>query len=263
MSGGPTIFTGHTGSSGGSTGPHGHFEVYKNGKLFPLSQTRSDLGQKIQFRLPGSETWQQMYRQGTGGKFRLNPAIQLTEGVGIRAVHPVTGAKNVEHRGEDYNFPLGTSLRFMGGGSVEGLPDVGRAGNISRLRTGPYQLDVFHMLKAPGAASAMESTTLPPVPVLPGRPPSPGATSTTATTQTPVDDTRTKDVLEAFLYGTQYQEPKKEKTLAETLKGELLTGALASALAPKKSFLSSFVNQQPYLMGQAASTSNYLSGYPL
>ena len=84
-----------------------------------------------------------------------------------------------------------------------------------------------------------------------------------STKQAPTSDTRTQDVLEAFMYGTQYQEPKKEKTLAETLKGELLAGALTNALAPKKSFLSSFVNQQPYLMGQAASTSNYLSGYPL
>jgi hypothetical protein len=255
MSGGPTIFTGQTGSSGGSTGPHGHFEVFKNGKRYPLSQTRSDLGQKIQFRLPGSETWQQMYRQNPGGKFQLNPAIQLTEGIGIRPVHPVTGARNVEHRGEDYNFPEGTSLRFMGGGSVEGIANAGRAGNISRLRTGPYQLDVFHMLKAPQAASAMESTTLPPVPTLPG--------ATQPSTSTATNDTRTKDVLEAFMYGTQYQEPKKEKTLAETLKGELLSGALASVLSPKKSFLSSFINQQPYLMGQAASTSDYLSGYSL
>jgi hypothetical protein len=101
----------------------------------------------------------------------------------------------------------------------------------------------------------MESTTLPAAPVLPG--------ATPPSTSTATNDTRTKDVLEAFLYGTQYQKPKEEKTLAETLKGELLAGALANVLAPKKSFLSSFVNQQPYLMGQAASTSDYLSGYPL
>jgi hypothetical protein len=255
MSGGPAIFLGQTGATGGVTGAHGHFEVIKDGKRYPLSQTRSDIGQKLQFRLPGSETWQQMYRQGTGGKFQLNPAVVLTEGIGVRPVHPVTGEQNAEHRGEDYNFPEGTSLRFMGGGNVEGLTNVGRAGNISRLRTGPYQLDVFHMLKAPGAASAMESTTLPQVPQLPGATPPPASTAT--------NDTRTKDVLEAFLYGTQYQEPKKEKTLAETLKGELLTGALSSLLSPKKSFLSSFINQQPYLMGQAASTSDYLAGYPI
>lgn len=85
----------------------------------------------------------------------------------------------------------------------------------------------------------------------------------TSAVQAPTSDTRTGDILEAFMYGTQYQQPQKEKTLAETLKGELLSGALASALTPKKSFLSSFINQQPYLMGQAASTSDYLTGYPL
>ena len=63
---------GKTGASGGVTGPHGHFEVIKNGKRYGLSQARADIGQKIQFRLPGSETWQQMYSQGLGGRFQLN-----------------------------------------------------------------------------------------------------------------------------------------------------------------------------------------------
>jgi hypothetical protein len=260
MAGGPSIYLGQTGATGGVTGPHGHFEVFKGDKRYPLSQTRSDLGQKIQFRLPGTQAWQQMYRQGSGGQFQLNPVLQLTGGMGIRAVHPVTGAHNVAHRGEDYNFPEGTDLRFMGGGNVEGLVNVGRAGNISRLRTGPYQLDVFHMLKAPNAASVMESASLPPVPTLPAPP---GTLQTRTTPAAEPKNTRTEDIIEAFMYGKQYQEPQKERSLEDTLKGELLTGALTNALAPKKSFLSSFINQQPYLMGQAASTSNYLSGYPL
>jgi len=250
MAAGSAIYQGKTGATGGTTGPHGHFEVFKNGKRYGLSQARADLGQKIQFRLPGSQEWQQMYSPQAGGQFKLNPALSLTEGIGIRAVHPVTGAKNVPHQGEDYNFPEGTDLRFMGGGTVSGLANVGRAGNISTLRTGPYKLDIFHMSKLPGAASAPESMQVPRAPVLPG-----GAPAT--------DDTRTKDILEAFMYGTQYQQPQKEKTLAETLKGELIAGALTNALAPRRSFLSSFVGQQPYLMGQAASTSDYLNGYPI
>jgi hypothetical protein len=250
MAGGSAIYLGKTGATGGVTGPHGHFEVIKDGKRYGLSQARADLGQKLQFRLPGSQAWQQMYSQGTGGQFQLNPAIGLTEGIGIRAVHPVTGAKNVAHQGEDYNFPEGTDLRFMGGGNVQGLANVGRAGNISTLRTGPYKLDVFHMSKLPGAASAPESMRAPEAPVLPGGTPA-------------TEDTRTKDILEAFMYGTQYQQPQKEKTLADTLKNELIAGALTNALAPKRSFLSSFVGQQPYLMGQAASTSDYLAGYPV
>ena len=253
MAGGSAIYLGKTGTTGGVTGAHGHFEVIKDGKRYGLSQARSDLGQKIQFRLPNEQAWQQMYSPAAGGQFRLNPAVGLTEGIGMRAVNPVTGAKNVEHRGEDYSFPEGTDLRFMGGGNVSGLSNVGAAGNISTLRTGPYKLDMFHMSKLPGAASAPESGVIPEAPMLPGE------TPTTTTTS----DTRTKDILEAFMYGTQYQQPQKEKTLADTLKGELIAGALTNALAPKKSFLSSFVGQEPYLMGQAASTSNYLSGYPI
>jgi hypothetical protein len=250
MAGGSAIYLGKTGATGGVTGAHGHFEVIKDGKRFGLSQARADLGQNIQFRLPNEQAWQQMYSPVTGGQFRLNPAIGLTEGIGIRAVHPVTGAKNVAHQGEDYSFPEGTDLRFMGGGNVQGLQNVGRAGNISTLRTGPYKLDMFHMSKLPGAASAPESMRVPEAPVLPGGTPA-------------TEDTRTKDILEAFMYGTQYQQPQKEKTLADTLKGELITGALTNALAPRRSFLSSFIGQQPYLMGQAVSTSDYLAGYPV
>ena len=255
MAGGSTIYLGKTGATGRVKGAHGHFEVIKDGKRFGLSQARADLGQKIQFRLPNEQAWQQMYSPVTGGQFRLNPAIGLTEGMGMRAVHPVTGAKNVAHRAEDYSFPEGTDLRFMGGGNVASLANVGAAGNISTLRTGPYKLDMFHMSKLPGAAAAPETMQAPQAPVLPG-----GAPTTTTTT---TSDTRTKDILEAFMYGTQYQQPQKEKTLADTLKGELIAGALTSALSPKKPFLSSFVGQQPYLMGQAASTSDYLSGYPV
>lgn len=140
----------------------------------------------------------------------------------------------------------GKVTRGSGGGYgyfSESLDPSGRIiarvghGNIDRPETGD-----INVLGAP-----------PPAPVLPG------AAPTTTTTS----DTRTKDILEAFMYGTQYQQPQKEKTLADTLKGELLAGALTNALAPRKSFLSSFVGQQPYLMGQAASTSNYLSGYPV
>ena len=142
----------------------------------------------------------------------------------------------------------GKVTRGSGGGYgyfSESLDPSGRViarvghGNIDRPETGD-----INVLGAP-----------PQAPVLPG-----GAPTTTITT---TNDTRTKDILEAFMYGTQYQQPQKEKTLADTLKGELLAGALTNALAPRKSFLSSFVGQQPYLMGQAASTSNYLSGYPV
>jgi hypothetical protein len=212
---GSSIYLGKTGATGGVTGAHGHFEVIKDGKRYGLSQARADLGQNIQFRLPGSQTWQQMYSQGTGGQFQLNPAVALTEGIGIREIHPVTGARNVAHQGEDYSFPEGTSLRFLGGGNVQGLSNVGRAGNISTLHTGPYKLDVFHMSELPKTASAAETNQLPTAPVLPGTPP----TTAQQPTQT------TEDLLKRML--------------------------LQEALAPSKSqdFLTSFLMQNPYLAG--------------
>ena len=227
---GPSIYLGKTGASGGVRGPHGHFEVIKDGKRYGLSQTRADIGQKIQFRLPGSEIWQQMYSQGVGGRFQLNPAIALTEGMGTRAVHPVTGAKNVAHQGEDYSFPTGTDLRFMGGGKVQGLANVGRAGNISTLHTGPYKLDVFHMSKLPETASALESTTAPEDPQLPG-----------STTQASNEDSVNK-LLEALGIGKQ-----------PTLKDMLVSQALNQALQRKQE-MSSFASlpQAGYISPQQA-----------
>jgi len=221
MSAGSAIYLGKTGATGGVTGPHGHFEVIKDGKRYGLSQARADLGQKIQFRLPGTQEWQQMYSPQTGGQFKLNPALSLTEGIGMRAVHPVTGAKNVAHRGEDYNFPEGTDLRFMGGGTVQGLANVGRAGNISTLRTGPYKLDVFHMSKLPGDASAPETGNAPSAPVLPGSPQGYDQASQ-----------RTQDLLEAFMYGTQYKEAKKPKSFLDAMREQVTQSMLSQALNP-------------------------------
>ena len=221
MSAGSAIYLGKTGATGGVTGPHGHFEVIKDGKRYGLSQARADLGQKIQFRLPGSEGWQQMYSPQTGGQFKLNPAVSLTEGVGIRAVHPVTGAKNVAHQGEDYSFPEGTDLRFMGGGTVQGLSNVGRAGNISTLRTGPYKLDVFHMNKLPGDASAPETGVAPAAPMLPGAPQNYDQASQ-----------RTQDLLEAFMYGTKYKETQKPKSFLDTMREQVTQSMLNQALNP-------------------------------
>jgi len=245
MATGPSLYLGKTGATGGVTGAHGHFEVIKDGKRYGLSQARSDIGQNIQFRLPGSQDWQQMYRQREAGKFELNPGVALTEGIGVRETHPVTGAKNVAHQGEDYSFPEGTDLRFMGGGNVQGIPNVGRAGNISALHTGPYRLDVFHMSKLPDAASAAMSTQGPSIPALP--------TSTTQATT----DTRTKDILEAFLYGVGAQKPK---TPEPSFANKLVTGLMQSALAPQPNFLSNYIKQEPYIQGQGASTNDYLYG---
>jgi hypothetical protein len=168
MSIGPAIYLNQVGSTGRVNGPHAHFELRdtKTNQLIPLSRARADIGQRIQFRLPGSQDWQQLYRQIGPNQFQANPNAPLTSPLGDR-LHPVT-KRRAFHGGEDYGLPEGTDLRFLGSGSVEGLSNYGNAGNVARLRTGDnrYQVDVFHLKNAPGAARVGD-TAMPAAPVLP------------------------------------------------------------------------------------------------
>ena len=151
MSVGPALYLGRVGSTGTSTGPHAHWEVLKDGKRFPLSKARTDIGQYLQFRLPGQESWQTLYSK-QGDDFVLNPAATLTSPIGMRK-HPVHGDMR-EHGGEDYALPENTQLRFLGPGSVATHRNRGGAGNVSSLRTGPYELQTFHLSELPEASIA-------------------------------------------------------------------------------------------------------------
>lgn len=150
MSIGPALYKGRVGSTGTSTGPHAHFELLKNGKRIPLSTARSDIGQYLQFRLPGSEDWQSLYSK-QADDFVLNPAAVLTSPMGMR-MHPVHNEQRM-HGGEDYGLPEGTQLRFLGQGSVATHANRGGAGNVSSLRTGPYELQTFHLSELPEAST--------------------------------------------------------------------------------------------------------------
>ncbi len=153
MDRGTALYLGRVGSTGTSTGAHAHWEVLKDGKRFPLSKARSDIGQYLQFRLPNKEEWNSLYSR-QGNDFVLHPSAALTSPMGMRK-HPVYGDMR-EHRGEDYGLPEGTQLRFLGTGSVATHAGRGGAGNVSSLRTGPYELQTFHLSELPQASKIKE-----------------------------------------------------------------------------------------------------------
>jgi murein DD-endopeptidase MepM/ murein hydrolase activator NlpD len=213
MSIGPALYLGQVGSTGRSTGPHAHKELIdlRTGKRIPLSQARTDIGQNIQFRLPGSQEWQRLYTQTSPGQFALNPRAPMTSPKGMR-VHPVTG-QQAFHYGEDYGLPKGTDLRFLGSGAVEGIANYGNAGNVARLKTGDnrYQLDVFHLDKLPGTAKVGDSAV-----------PAPRELPAAQTNE------KNNDKLLEALFGKK-----------ESLKDVLIAGALQNAMMRRDSLMES------------------------
>jgi hypothetical protein len=159
---------------------------------------------------------------------------------------PPTPGASAYHQGIDIAAKAGTPIAYKGYGTY--LPDRG----FGTIRTtdaqgNPYDIRLLHT--APGKASEVVGGTLPPAPILP---PPPGQ-------EQQAQDTRTSDILEAFLYGTEYQKGQKQKQ-EPTLKDQLVAGVLSQALKPQSTFISRYIQEEPYIQGQAASTYDYLYG---
>jgi hypothetical protein len=229
---------GTQGATGVSTGPHFHFGLKKDGKQIPLNIARKDVGQYLEVLTPGSKNWSPLYSSEQQG-FKLNPAGTVTSEMGPRKA-PTAGASTY-HQGMDIAFAPGTQLRFRGTGSVATNMNAGAAGNVSSLRTGPYQLDTFHLDKVPEAATTRSTDA-------------PAATQTASSDR----DGRTEELLKAFLYGRQSQ-AKPEKSMDQQLKEQVMGSLISQALNPA-SFLSSYSTNDPFLSGRSAATGDYFKG---
>jgi hypothetical protein len=134
---------------------------------------------------------------------------------------PTKGASSV-HQGIDIGLSAGTPLSFKGYGSYR--PDAGYGSLMTADPQGnPYELRFLHT--EPGQKAAVGSNKVPEAPVLSGAP----ADYAEA-------DQRTKDILEAFMYGTQYKlNPREQQaTTSAGLVDELKSQLISSVLTGKK-----------------------------
>ena len=260
---GPALYLGRQGATGDVTGEHFHFKLTKDGKPIPFSTARTDVGQYLQYRVPGSEQWVNMYTKGQDGGFTPAQYMQAPTGgsaFGMREKHPVHGDRRM-HSGEDYALPPGTQLRFLGQGSVSTHAGLGGAGNVSALRLpSGYALETFHLSELPEAATTRKSTQQQQTPEFN----SPTATGSTGSLLNQAvlasmlqNQSSQNELLNALTEALGKKE--KPKTLTQQLTESLVGNAISSAMNPNQ-FLSQFTGSDPYLQGSKYATSQFLGG---
>lgn len=249
---GPALYLGRQGATGDVTGEHFHFTLKKDGKPIPFSTARTDVGQYLQYRVPGSEQWVNLYSKGQDGNFVSAPYMQAPTGgsaFGMREKHPVHGDRRM-HYGEDYALPTGTQLRFLGQGSVSTHAGRGGAGNVSALRLpSGYELETYHLSELPGAATTRKST-----PDQPVTDPAIGALATAFVQQ----QDNTGRLVDALLEAVEGRK-EKPKSFAKQMSEALIGNAINQALTPQN-FLNRFMGEDAYLQGSAFGTNQFLSG---
>jgi hypothetical protein len=72
-------------------------------------------------------------------------------------------------------------------------------------------------------------------------------------------DARARDILKAFLYGTQAQGETQQKTLPQAFKEQLLGTVMSEALNPT-AFLSSYAMNDPYMSGFNTGSKDFFAG---
>jgi murein DD-endopeptidase MepM/ murein hydrolase activator NlpD len=208
-------FLGTVGQTGTATGPHAHLyvkDLATNQYLDPKTIRSPLMGLRVgEGEIPA-------FVKDASGKIVVNPqsGIQVTSGYGNRTA-PTAGASSF-HQGEDLALPSGTQLKYVGAGSYTPLANQGGYGNLGTFKTGDnkYEIGFGHM-----ASLGTPATTQ----GLPGLPASPPQNYDQA-------NQRTQDLLEAFMYGTQYREAKKPQSFLDVMKNQVTQSILSQALNP-------------------------------
>jgi hypothetical protein len=259
-------FTGPSNKIGGSTEYHQDLKLLQSlpvaervKMLDAIAQQNKSIGREIEFANPAV----------SGRRWNVNANLADKVDLLERAAAAHGHSTHTGWQSLDYYTPFKGKTRFDKGAVEDAsiyLPAV-PGGKVTRGSGGSY--GYFSESVDPGGrviarvghgnADRPEagnvnlpgsfSSVAPPAPILPG--------SETSTTQTTKTDTRTKDILEAFLYGVGSQKPKEPEP---SFANKLTAGILQGVLAPQPNFLSKYIKQEPYIQGQGAATNDYLYG---
>jgi hypothetical protein len=214
-------FLGTVGQTGTATGPHAHLyvkDLATNQYIDPRTIRSPLLGLRV------GEAEVPAFMKNAAGQIVVNPqsGIQITSEFGGRAA-PTAGASTF-HRGEDLALPAGTQLKYVGEGSYSPLANQGGYGNLATFKTGDnkYEIGFGHMASL-GSPTAKQSTWV-----------DPGMVAPRSYDQA---NQRTQDLLEAFLYGTQYnaaprQTENKPQSFLDAMKEQVTQSLLGQALNP-------------------------------
>lgn len=209
-------FLGTVGQTGTATGPHAHLyvkDLATNQYLDPRTIRSPLLGLRVgQGEIPA-------FIKNAAGQIVVNPqsGIQVTSEFGGRSA-PTAGASTF-HPGEDLALPAGTQLKYVGQGSYTPLANQGGFGNLGTFKTGDNKYEIgFGHLASLGTPTTNQSTWV-----------DPGMAPPRNYDQV---NQRTQDLLEAFMYGTQYRDTPKPKSFLDVMKEQVTTFLLNQALNP-------------------------------
>lgn len=206
-------FIGNVGSEGVATGPHIHQYVkdLRTGQYIDPSTLQSPL---LDVRVGANEL--PLVIKNQQGQITLNPATgaTITSPFGPRTA-PTAGASS-DHKGRDIALPHGTPVKYFGAGEYIPESGVQGFGNLGRIITPDkrYEIGFGHMSSL-------------------GQPTTSAATETPGTAAPSYEDSqqRTKDLLEAFMYGTQVgSRPQEVKPTAQSFADQMKAQMIKSII---------------------------------
>lgn len=230
MAPGIKTFIGNVGMEGTATGPHLH-QYVKDLRTGQMIDPRTFQSPLLDVRVGQQEV--PLAIKDSSGKIILNPAAgaTVTSEFGPRTA-PTAGA-STDHKGRDIALAYGTPIKYVGAGQYTPLTGVAGFGNLGTITTPDQRYEIgFGHLSSVGK----------PVNV-------PGVAGADQPTGYEDAQKRTKDLLEAFMYGAQFgkgygEDKPTAQSFADQMKAQMVQSILGGGQSFAPQVNTADINQQ-------------------